>query len=43
MKKPLIPENRTDKNDLGNIYNPNKYQNDLGNYQKNTKSKNELK
>lgn len=43
MKKPLIPENQTDKNDLRNIYNPNKYQNDLGNYQKNTKSKNQLK
>ena len=34
MRKPLIFENRTDKNDIINIYNPNKYQNDLGNYQK---------
>ena len=24
MKKPLIPENQTDKNDIRNVYNPNK-------------------
>lgn len=32
MKKPLIFENRTDANDIRNIYNPDKYNNDLGNY-----------
>ena len=32
MRKPLIPENQTDKDDLRNVYNPNKYQNHIGNY-----------
>jgi hypothetical protein len=32
MRKPLILENRNDKNDLINVYNPDKYFNDLGNY-----------
>ena len=27
MRKPLIPENMTDKNDLRNVYNPNKQPN----------------
>jgi hypothetical protein len=43
MKKPLIPENATDDNDLRNIYNPNKYQNHIGNYAKDTKGKKDLK
>lgn len=34
MRKPLIPENRTDKDDIINIYNPNKHLNNIGNYQK---------
>jgi len=32
MQKPLIPENRHNDNDIGNVYNPDKYQNNLGNY-----------
>jgi hypothetical protein len=32
MRKPLIHENRTDKDDIINIYNPNKHLNNIGNY-----------
>ncbi len=32
MRKPLIPENQTDKDDLRNVYNPDKGNNSLGNY-----------
>jgi len=32
MKKPLIDENKNDFNDLGNVYNPNKYSHTLGEY-----------
>jgi hypothetical protein len=42
MRKPLIPENQTDKNDLRNVYNPNKYQNHIGNYAKKDAKKGEL-
>lgn len=38
MRKPLIPENRTDKDDIINIYNPNKHLNNIGNYQKKDKT-----
>lgn len=36
MRKPLTPENQTDKDDLRNVYNPNKHLNHIGNYQKQT-------
>lgn len=39
MRKPLIPENQTDKDDLRNVYNPNKYQNNIGNYNKKDNNK----
>ena len=32
MLKPLIDENKNDFNDLGNVYNPNKYSHTLGEY-----------
>jgi hypothetical protein len=34
MRKPLTPENQTDKDDLRNVYNPDKHNNSLGNYGK---------
>ena len=43
MRKPLIHENRTDKDDIINIYNPNKHLNNIGNYQKKDKSNKSLK
>jgi hypothetical protein len=32
MLKPLIDENKNDFNDLGNVYNANKYAHTLGEY-----------
>lgn len=43
MRKPLIPENRTDKDDIINIYNPNKHLNNIGNYQKKDEGTKKLK
>lgn len=39
MRKPLIPENWHDTNDLPNRYNPDKYENNLGNYAQNNNDK----
>jgi len=43
MRKPLIPENQRDENDLRNVYNPNKYQNHIGNYDKKDSKKEDKK
>jgi len=32
MLKPLVQENRNGFNDIGNVYNPNKYEKTLGEY-----------